>query len=128
MGDETYKLHQIYNLQSSCKIGTRAGQVSPEIHSLSAMHKNLQGQSQNEIEKRTLEILQFPVHSGVRFHRFDYFHLSAAGSLKKRLMSVDPGEMRSIRMVALLFFFLIINGLTSQRSQVTRCMDACYSK
>lgn len=40
--DGICKLHQIYNLQSLCSICILADQVSQEIHSLSAVHTEVQ--------------------------------------------------------------------------------------
>lgn len=47
LDDETYILHQTYNLQFSYKTDIQAAQVSQEIHSPFAMHKNQLGLNQN---------------------------------------------------------------------------------
>jgi hypothetical protein len=57
LDDGIYKLHRTYSLQSSCKTGIQADQVSQEKHSLFARHKIPRGQSQNGMGKMSLEIL-----------------------------------------------------------------------
>ena len=52
--DGTCTLHRIYNLLSSCNIGILVGQVSQEIHSLSATH--IEAQEMNWI----CRVITFP--------------------------------------------------------------------
>lgn len=88
LDDGIYILHQTYSLQSSCKIGIQAGQVSQEIHSPSAMRNTLQGQNQSgmKMPQKTPKLL---VHSGVNCHKFDCFPLFVVGSQKKKLTPAD---------------------------------------
>lgn len=73
--DGTDRLHQTYNLQSSCRIGIQADQVSQEICSPSAEHKTPEKQSLNEIENMSLEILHLMVPPGGKLQTFDHFLL-----------------------------------------------------
>jgi len=77
VGGGTDRLHQTYNLLSSCRIGIQAGQVSQEICFPSAMHKTLLEQCQNGIENMLHVILCLLVHLGEKFHMFDHFSLLA---------------------------------------------------
>lgn len=93
--DETCRLHQIYNLQSSYKIDIQVDQVSQGKRSPLPIHTGPEEQHWIDMRVSSLELRRL-FHSVVMFHKTEQFVAGAADSLKTKQTPVDPRETYSM--------------------------------